>query len=207
MRNRLHVFMASNEKWAVPASLEARRFAVFDVSGKRQRDGAYFNRLYRAVEKREVLGAMLAELQGYDLSGFNVFAIPNTSSLQEQKIHSLTGVNAWLLEILTADEYRIDKATVALGSHPGNPKGWHATNVLHAAYCEWAAKRPREKNPEPRNMFGQYLKCAQAKRATMEPRPYGYEFRTIEEARAKFREQTGLVDAFDEDEEREEDAA
>lgn len=31
-RNRLHVMMASNERWVVPAGADERRFAIFDVS-------------------------------------------------------------------------------------------------------------------------------------------------------------------------------
>lgn len=42
MPNCLHIAMASNEGWVVPASMDARRFAMMDVSSKRIGDVSYF---------------------------------------------------------------------------------------------------------------------------------------------------------------------
>jgi hypothetical protein len=40
-RNRLHVIMASNSEWVVPASDDERRYFVLDVSDARAQDHAY----------------------------------------------------------------------------------------------------------------------------------------------------------------------
>ena len=47
--NRLSLVMASNEDWVVPASLDERRFAVFNVSNGRQGDRGYFDALHREL--------------------------------------------------------------------------------------------------------------------------------------------------------------
>jgi hypothetical protein len=82
--NYLHLLMASNEDWVVPASLDARRFFVLDVLPDRVRDFAYF----KAIEDQMENGgyeAMLHQLLHLDLSRFNVRDVPQTAGLQEQK--------------------------------------------------------------------------------------------------------------------------
>ena len=55
--NRLHVLMAANADWVVPASYDERRFAVFDVSNKYAQGAAseserrdYFDALFHEIE-------------------------------------------------------------------------------------------------------------------------------------------------------------
>ena len=48
--NYLHIMMASNEEWTVPASLSARRWLVIDVSEAHQRDLPYFEKIQRELE-------------------------------------------------------------------------------------------------------------------------------------------------------------
>jgi hypothetical protein len=43
--NRLSIMMASNEDRVCPASTDERRFAVFNVSDARRKDGAYLQHL------------------------------------------------------------------------------------------------------------------------------------------------------------------
>jgi len=59
--NHWSFFVASNEKWCIPATLASRRFAVFDVSDERIGDFAYFNAIHQAMdrEKREFLWFLL----------------------------------------------------------------------------------------------------------------------------------------------------
>lgn len=97
MPNCLHIIMASNEDWVVPASQEARRFAIFDVSPKRIGDRAYFERLWAEKEQGGV-AAMLYDLLCIDLQGWHPRDnVPNTKGLQDQKILSISGVDAIVL--------------------------------------------------------------------------------------------------------------
>ena len=54
--NFLHIMMASNEDWVVPASLEARRFCVLEVSDAHKDDHAYFAAIWRADGSRRLCG-------------------------------------------------------------------------------------------------------------------------------------------------------
>jgi hypothetical protein len=68
--NRLHIMMASNEEWVVPAGPNSRRFQVFDVSNRYMQNADYFARLYEELNNggRE---AMLFDLLRMDLRGWH----------------------------------------------------------------------------------------------------------------------------------------
>jgi len=92
--NCLHLMMASNEDWVVPASAKDRRFCVLDVGEDRIQDVAYFSRI--AGDLRDGgYENLLYFLMNYDLRGYNVRAIPKTSALQDQKILSFSAEEEW----------------------------------------------------------------------------------------------------------------
>ena len=47
--NFLHLMMASNEEWVVPAGVESRRFCVLEVSSARKGDHAYFSAIWQEM--------------------------------------------------------------------------------------------------------------------------------------------------------------
>lgn len=91
--NLLHVMMASNNDWVVPAGPQARRYQVFDVSEARMQDAGYFGRLQAELDGggRE---AMLWDLLRLDLEGWHPRQIYRTAALIEQRQHSLRGADA-----------------------------------------------------------------------------------------------------------------
>ncbi|GLK54338.1 hypothetical protein JOD31_001505 [Methylopila capsulata] len=91
--------MTTNEDWAVPASHDERRYAVFDVSDCRIGDRTYFRDLYAQIEG-DGAAAFLAHLLAVDLRGFSVRDAPQTEALRDQKLASLSGVNRWWFELL-----------------------------------------------------------------------------------------------------------
>jgi hypothetical protein len=93
-RNRLHIIMAANADWVVPASHDERRYAMFDVSGTRIGDKAYFDALH-AEMRNGGLAAMLWDLQRLDLGDWHPREIVRTAALQEQKELSLQLLQAW----------------------------------------------------------------------------------------------------------------
>jgi len=97
--NRLHLLMASNDEWVAPASVDERRFCVLDVSPVHQQDTQYFGALMDQMEAGG-FAAMLHDLKAWDLKGFNVYDIPGTKALTDQKISSLRGPDRWLHEVL-----------------------------------------------------------------------------------------------------------
>ena len=92
--NRLHVIMASNESWVVPASGRERRFCVLDVSDAHARDTAYFGAIWQQLDHGGY-EAMLYDLLRHDLSNFNVRKAPQTAALRDQIIHSFAPFPEW----------------------------------------------------------------------------------------------------------------
>ncbi len=99
-RNLVHLMMASNEEWVVPAGKDARRFAVFDVSDARRNDHVFFDRLNRQMDGGG-LAAMLHDLLAIDLDGWHPARnVPQTQALAEQKVHSLDPASKFWMEVL-----------------------------------------------------------------------------------------------------------
>ena len=73
-RNTVHLMLASNEEWIVPAGPEARRFFVSDVSDARRQDHAFFGRLGRQMNGGGLAG-MVHDLLAMDLSGWRALGI------------------------------------------------------------------------------------------------------------------------------------
>ena len=98
-KNRLHVIMAANQSWVVPATGDERRFVVFQVSPARRGDRDYFAKLYAEIENGG-LEALLYDLLHTDLADWHPREIYETDALREQKAHSLTPEEEWLEAVL-----------------------------------------------------------------------------------------------------------
>lgn len=92
--NFLHVGMASNEDWVVPASADERRYLVLDALDQRAQNTAYFRELQRQLDSggRENL---LHYLLRRDITQFEVREVPNTKALQDQKHLSQRPEHSW----------------------------------------------------------------------------------------------------------------
>ncbi|MEX2123262.1 MAG: primase-helicase family protein [Woeseia sp.] len=98
-RNFVHLLMATNSHWAVPADMDDRRFFVLDVSDKHQEDYAYFRAIADEMDNGG-RGALLLYLLQYDLTGFQVRNVPKTEALIEQQARSLDPWEEAMLEII-----------------------------------------------------------------------------------------------------------
>lgn len=98
-RNCLHIIMASNEAWVVPAGEFERRFFVLDVGSERMQDTAYFGELNRSLEAGG-RAHFLHFLMHYDISEFNVRSVPRTRALEEQQARSLGPIQGFIRELL-----------------------------------------------------------------------------------------------------------
>lgn len=116
--NRLHIMMASNEDWVIPASADERRFAMFDVSSARRNDHAYFEAITAQIE-RGGLAAMLHDLLNMDLGRWHPrFDPPKTEALRMQVQQSEDPMKSLLRELLF------------LGELPGLRAGRNEANEL-----------------------------------------------------------------------------
>lgn len=98
--NFIHLVLASNSDWVIPAGADDRRYFVLDVGDGRAQDPAYF----AAIDAEIASGgreALLHCLMTRDVSSFEVRAVPKTQALRDQKLHSLSAVDEWWLEKLT----------------------------------------------------------------------------------------------------------
>lgn len=117
-RNLIHIMMASNSQWVVPAGLDGeRRFAVFSVNKSRQGDNVFFARLHEQMygKKRAGLSAMLFELLSRDIGSWAPRNnVPQTKALSEQKLLSMHPEEAAWTDLL--DRGTLPEFVVAAGA-------------------------------------------------------------------------------------------
>ncbi len=119
VENHVHLIIASNNSWVVPAGFEERRFMVLDVSDKYAGCMQYFTALFNQMDNggRE---AMLYDLLRMDYSDVNLRVIPRTKALFDQIMHTASPLkkfwhvclyngtlidNMWRLEVPTQKLY------------------------------------------------------------------------------------------------------
>ena len=97
--NYVRLLVTGNEDWVVPASMEARRFAVLDVAADHIDDTAYFAAINAEMDNggRE---ALLHHLLTFDLTTVDLRKVPTTAALLDQKLASLTPEQGWWLDVL-----------------------------------------------------------------------------------------------------------
>jgi Family of unknown function (DUF5906) len=104
--NRLHVAMAANADWVVPASAGERRYAVFKCAdtyvrghGNEEVSKAYFKALHQELDNGG-LEAMLYDLLHWDLGDWHPRQIYETGALRQQKAQSLLPLAEWFVLLL-----------------------------------------------------------------------------------------------------------
>ncbi|KRR10842.1 hypothetical protein CQ12_21480 [Bradyrhizobium jicamae] len=96
MRNALKVMLASNNSKIVQASEDERRYAVFEVSTKRQQDQKYFRAIQEQLDDGGLAG-MMYDLQNRPLGEWHPRSgIPATKALKAQQVLSLGAKESWL---------------------------------------------------------------------------------------------------------------
>lgn len=143
-RNFVGLIMASNNKFVVPAGQTARRFFVLQVSAAQMQNTSYFGAIQADLEDGGY-EALMHFLRTYDLTGFNVYNVPKTDALMEQKSLSRTGLDA-LVEALCDDGLipcsRSRAPDVAITSGDKNGKGfwnWVRDNYQELRFMQPAA--------------------------------------------------------------------
>jgi hypothetical protein len=213
--NMLHIMMASNSDWVVPASPDERRYFVLDVSDRRIGDRHYFKALNDQM-RGGGLAAMIHDLLNRDIGEFEVRDIPQTDALADQKMLSLDSLDKWWLAVLERGfvwESRYG-VTDFLTWRP-----FVSTLLLHKSYLQWCNRnrvsRPRDATQLGRRMTEMYQQARPRRdeiigeieassgddglRVITKYRPHGYDVGRLSEARARFTEVRGVaVDRPDE---------
>jgi hypothetical protein len=145
VRNMLHLAMASNADWVIPATHDERRYAVFQVSDHRIGHRDYFSAIEKQMN-RGGLAAMICDLQHRDISKFEVRDIPKTAAMANQQKHSLDSLQRWWLAVL-------ERGFLYKSRH-GTPwfAEWHdfyTTELLMQSYLQWCSTtRPYDRKTQ-----------------------------------------------------------
>lgn len=132
--NRLHVIVASNEDWVVPADADDRRFVVLDVSDVRKEDEVWFAALDAELAGGG-LAALLHDMLAMDLGDWHPRRDrPQTAALTDQKVASLTGLDKVWFECLRSGE-------LPVGEHDGADIWLPSSSFVKHADRTW---RPKE---------------------------------------------------------------
>ena len=137
MPNFLHVMMASNEEWVVPASLDSRRWLVIDVQGNKINAHGYFGAIQKQLDDGGH-AAMLHDLLNRDLSKSNLRAVPVTDALQTQRKMSLDTTHRWWVDCLHR-EY-VFQSRLGLEDHFGQWHDFLTTELLFASYSRYCTE-------------------------------------------------------------------
>lgn len=205
--NFVHLMMASNSDWVVPAGGDERRFFVLDVGDEKIQDKTYFKSIRKELDNggRE---AFLHLLMTRDLSEFDVRHFPKTAALQEQKVLSMSPEEQWWFEKLMDGRLLND--------------GWQGDLTkadLHRDYLNYAERQKIMRRASPtalgkflkRALPGHYPRAFQRMAEVEEQNSFGssswrkvkawfYEMPNLERARAHWDERFGGPYTWPEDE-------
>jgi hypothetical protein len=201
----VHLFLASNSDWVVPASPDDRRAFVLDVLDTHRNDVEYFAAIQAQMEAGGY-AAMLHDLLAHDLTGFKVQHYPDTAALQEQKTQSFDSFNAWWLDVLYRgyvwdsdhglDEmFRVwmDDVSTALlyKSYVRYVRDHRLRRALHAGMFGKRMAELADPQRLSNAVVGEVLKRSgfgggATAEAVREPRPHGYNLGVLPAARTAF---------------------
>jgi hypothetical protein len=150
--NMLHLILASNNDWVIPASVDERRFAVFDVPDARRGDIPYFGAIEHQMANGG-LAAMLHELLNRDISGFEVRIAPRTEALAIQKTLSLSSLEQWWLAVLSRGFLWKSRFGA---EYFRSWQTFYTTELLYRSYSQWCQEnQPFDR--KRREELGQFM--------------------------------------------------
>ena len=152
--NYLKIFMATNKEYAVPASSDERRYAVFDVSEEKLGDKIYFDRLNQVIQDGDVRGLFFTEMLERDLTDYSPSRIPQTDGLKDQIFNSFSSKQSWLYESLDQGYFLIDDFGQL-------NKQWYrdlTSEALYKSYLSWCnANHVDHYDFSTKSTLGKYL--------------------------------------------------
>lgn len=93
--NFVRLIVIGNENWLVPASVDERRYAVFDVGDGKKQQGKYFEEMRLALDQDGGNRILFSYLKTFDLSTVDVNKAPVTEALMDQKHESMDPFYQW----------------------------------------------------------------------------------------------------------------
>lgn len=201
--NMLHVVMASNNDWVVPAGADERRFFVLDVSDCKAQDHAWFLEL-RAEMGKDGVAALVRMLEERNVSKVNLRAVPSTKALIDQKLLSLDTFDQWWYERLKFGDTERPGLAPQHGLLASRGLVWTDPVETKHAFHDYLtfAKAVNDRYPGNLTNFGlklaKMLPTNSLKRIRMaappgsKSRPWGYQFPALSRCRRHFEAQLKL---------------
>ena len=137
-QNCMHLFMATNEQWSVPAQFRERRFFALKVSDAHIQDLPYFQLIEDELEHGGA-AAFLAMMLARPVSPQEIRAVPKTDELLTQKRLSETDDLTWWEECL--ERFEIPNMVSEGQWRDPNPIARDvASSAAHKAYLSWCTE-------------------------------------------------------------------
>jgi hypothetical protein len=189
--NMLHVILASNEDWVVPAGERERRYVMLDVPDIHIQETKWFDPIYAELDGGGY-AAMLFELLHHDLGDWHPRRIPANCGLLDQQARSLSALDAWWLELLESGRL--------WGCDPSNPEravsnsydkevgnAFHSRIVKQAGLFDQArALVPQLRQHTTDTELGRYLGVQGCSNTKKVMRRQGWTFPELADCRAKW---------------------
>jgi hypothetical protein len=189
--NYLHVMLASNEEWIVPAGENERRYFLNNVSEVKMQNKQWF----KAIDDQLKSGgyeAMLFDLMNYKLDNWHPRDLPEINGLLDQQARSLAPLDSWWVELL--------ETGTLMGCDPEGPRDRAVSNKYVATignsfggerevtrpglYDQARSIEPRLRNHTSDHQLGTYLKKQGCDNAKKVMRRQGWSFPELLECRA-----------------------
>jgi hypothetical protein len=192
VENRLRIFVASNNDWAVPAGIGDRRWFVLNVADTYAGTGHqdYWKPLYAEIDNGGE-AAMLHDLLAMDLRGFDVRAVPHTAAKAQQQRLSLRDTEAWLCHVLEDG---------AIGYCNWQNTGLAiSTDEAYKHFSDFSKQqrdyRPDDKSPWSKKIRALLGPCVKGKRDTTDKeRVRSFQFAPLTDCRRQFASRIGAPD-------------
>lgn len=183
VKNCMHLVIASNESWAIPAEASDRRYCVLEVSSCKVGDLPYFDALASEMNGGGPSG-LLAFLLQRDISSFRASDFPKTAARVNQQLQSLEPVETWLLEQLQLGFLSTVKSN---SEWPEKVK----KDDVYKHFTAWYRNQKLKESLPTLAIFTKKLCCFGITPCRMPPqkngkRPYGYKFETLDMVRENF---------------------
>lgn len=197
VKNMIHMMVASNEKWVVPAGFDDRRFAIFGTSIKRLNDRTFFAAVSRELFEQGGLAALLYDLLEFK-SDIVLQQIPETADRSEQKMLSASPEEKWWLEKL--HQGVLVPAPVGRWPYAGQvPK-----DAVHEDYIQFLARHhsgdrhPRATQTELGKFLKQRTPLHDSRANSLIPgeRVYVWKVPSLEECRTTWARENGLREDY-----------
>ena len=189
--NYARIYVTSNNDWAIPATVDERRFAVFECSSAFIGDKSYFNDLYGQLEANggEGYRALMTVLMGWKVDQTMVHVPPKTAALGDQKLETLDPIGKWLHTALS------DGCIAGVDTGFEDGISWPKGVMVDEAYDAYVdhAKGLGFHFPKDKRGFGRVLvkmlgPCISKKKRVRggKSQGYMYNFFSLEECRGAF---------------------